>query len=256
MKINRIGVNYTHNNSFMLQRPGGSEDYLLLLVKTPAIFQLQGKEITTPKNTVILFNKNTPQFYTACQGSYANDFIHFDTEGERELRNIPFDTLFTIPNAKQVNRIWKEIYMEFISNNPNKEDSMSLLLRLLLVKLDELIAYRPQDTTLLAYFDVLIHLRSMIYHQPAQKWSVANLSQQANLSPSYFQRLYKQTFGVTCFQDVITSRIEYAKASLTETSESVRDISLLCGFENEEHFMRLFKREVGMTPTQYRKQFT
>ncbi len=254
MKINRIGINYTHNDRFMINRPGGSGDYLLILIKTPAIFRLEGKEITAVKNSIILYNKNTPQSYSASQGSFANDFIHFDTRGEREVNNIPFDTIFTIPESKQVSRIWKEIYLEYISNNAYKEESMSLLLKLLFIKLGELIAYKPQNTTLMNYYDTLINLRSTIYHHPEERWSIATLSQRANLSPSHFQRLYKQTFGISCNSDVITSKIEYAKASLTDTSNTVREISILCGYENEEHFMRQFKRIVGVTPTNYRKK--
>ncbi|MDF2540162.1 MAG: transcriptional regulator, AraC family, partial [Herbinix sp.] len=85
-------------------------------------------------------------------------------------------------------------------------------------------------------------------------WTVARLSHQVNLSPSHFQRLYKNTFGMTCIADVIACKMEYAKASLSGTGGTIREISTLCGYENEEHFMRQFKREVGMTPSQYRKQ--
>jgi AraC family transcriptional regulator of arabinose operon len=53
---------------------------------------------------------------------------------------------------------------------------------------------------------------------------------------------------------VIACKIPYAKTSLAATGGTVREIATLCGYENEEHFMRQFKREVGLTPTEYRKQ--
>lgn len=255
MKINRIGLNYTHSPSFAINRPTGSGDYLLLILKTPARVILQGNEIIAEKNSFLIYNKGSSQLYSAYQGSYTNDFIHFSYEGERELRNLPFDTLFTIPSIKQVNRILRDIYLEFISNNANREESMDLLMRLLFVKINEVVAYKPKNTVLYDYYDSLLNLRSMIYRHPEEKWTIANLAGQVNLSASHFQRLYKNAFGVSCIADVIACKMEYAKASLSATGgTTIREIASLCGYENEEHFMRQFKREVGVTPTEYRRQ--
>jgi AraC family transcriptional regulator, arabinose operon regulatory protein len=254
MKINKIGINYTHNHSFMINRPNGSGDYLLLLLKTSSVFQLHDKEVLAEKNSIILYKKETPQHYCANQSTFANDFIHFEAEGERELWNIPLDTLIALPSTKQVSKIIKDIYLEYISNNANREESMDLLLKLLFVKINELAAHNAEDTVLLGYYDALVNLRSLIYRHPEEKWTIERMAHQLNLSTSYFQRLYKQTFGVTCIADVIACKIDYAKVSLASTGSTVREISVLCGYENEEHFMRQFKQEVGVTPTQYRRR--
>jgi AraC family transcriptional regulator of arabinose operon len=92
----------------------------------------------------------------------------------------------------------------------------------------------------------------MIYRHPEEKWTIERLSNQVNLSPSHFQRLYKKTFQTSCIADVITCKLQFAKTSLTATSDTIRDIAIQCGYENEEHFMRQFKQAVGMTPTEYR----
>lgn len=255
MKINRIGLNYTHSQNFSVNRPAGSGDYLLLFIKSPAMVILGEEEIAVEKNTVLLFNKGTPQIYRANGSNYINDFIHFETDESDLLHTIPFDTILTLPSVKQVNKILRDIYLEFISNNTRKEDSMNLMLHLLFVKMSEVMAYKPKDTCIDNYYDTLLNLRTMIYVHPEAKWTIAKLAQQVNLSPSHFQRLYKNTFGVSCIADVIACKMEYAKTSLAGTGGTVREVAALCGYENEEHFMRQFKREVGMTPTEYRKQF-
>lgn len=254
MKITRIGINYNHGPSFSINRPMGSGDYLLVLMKSTAKVTLHEQQIITEKNSLLLLNKGTPQIYAANDTTYCNDFIHFDAEGERELLHLPYDTILTLPSIKQINKILRDIYLEFISNNTNREESMDLLLRLLFVKIKEVVAYRPTDTVLYDYYDHLLNLRSMIYRHPEEKWTIARLSQQMNLSTSHFQRLYKSSFGVSCIADVITCKMEYAKASLSGTGGTVREIATLCGYENEEHFMRQFKREVGVTPSEYRRQ--
>lgn len=255
MKINKIGYNYTHSKEFVINRPTGSEDYLLLHVKTPAIFVLQGTEHMVQKNSVIIFRKGTPQLYYACQDSYANDYIHFDIDTEIDLRSLPLDTIIPLPSTAQVSKLLKDIYLEFISNNQKRMESIDLLLKLLFVKIGEQSAYHPDNPVLYNYYDALLELRSFIYRHPKERWTITRLSQLVNLSPSYFQRLYKQTFGVSCISDTISSKIEYAKTSLASSGGTIREISSLCGYDNEEHFMRQFKKIVGMTPSEYRIQF-
>lgn len=254
MKINKVGINYTHNNKFIIDRPNGSGDYLFIQAKTPAVFILDGKKEYAEKDSIIIYKKGTPQKYFAQDNNYVNDFIHFDIDNEREIRNLPLDTLFKPPVIKPVNKLIKEIYLEYISKNVYRNESMNLLLKMLFVKVRELVIFEPHDNILYDHQDELLELRSKIYRHPEERWTVEKLSQKVNLSPSYFQRLYKQMFGITCISDVITSKIEYAKHYLSSTGCTVREISMMCGYDNYEHFMRQFKQLVGLTPTQYRKQ--
>ncbi len=254
MKINAIGINYTHSSQFSINRPSGSGDYLFLNIKTPALLILEGKEIIAEKNSVVIFRKGTPQVYRAKEGTYSNDYIHFDMNGERDIKTLPFDTILTLPSNKEICKLIKDLYLEYISNNSLREESMDLLMRLLFVKVYELAAYPNQDMKIYGYFDALLNLRTMIYRHPEEKWSVTRMSNQLSLSPSHFQRLYRQTFRVTCNYDVIQSKLHYAKTALIATDDTVRKIASQCGYENEEHFMRQFKKEVGMTPTHYRQK--
>ncbi|WP_242954295.1 helix-turn-helix domain-containing protein [Clostridium oryzae] len=53
--------------------------------------------------------------------------------------------------------------------------------------------------------------------------------------------------------DVIESRITYAKELLVESDLPIKEISSLCGYQTEVHFMRLLKKLTTLTPTEYRK---
>lgn len=73
-----------------------------------------------------------------------------------------------------------------------------------------------------------------------------------HMSPFYFQHLYKELYHISCMQEVILARIERAKFYLTTTDMSVKAVSDFCGYENDLHFIRQFKKKEGLTPTQYR----
>ena len=72
------------------------------------------------------------------------------------------------------------------------------------------------------------------------------------MSQSYFLKIYKKLFQTSCSQDIQRSKLTYAKKLLLQTDMILQDIADQCGYDYS-HFMRLFKKEVGMTPTAYRK---
>lgn len=98
----------------------------------------------------------------------------------------------------------------------------------------------------------LAALRREIYSQPEEDWDIALCCRRMNMSRSYLQKIYTQTFGVSCAQDIQNSKIQHAKQLLLHTNLTLQNIALKCGYDYS-HFMRLFKKETGMTPTDYRK---
>ncbi|MDD6345585.1 MAG: AraC family transcriptional regulator, partial [Oscillospiraceae bacterium] len=64
---------------------------------------------------------------------------------------------------------------------------------------------------------------------------------------------YRETFGISCISDVIVSKTDKAREILSTTSCTVSQVAVMCGYDSDEHFMRQFKKVVGVTPTVYRK---
>ncbi|MGA3000576.1 MAG: AraC family transcriptional regulator [Acetobacteraceae bacterium] len=73
------------------------------------------------------------------------------------------------------------------------------------------------------------------------------------LSPSHFARQFRTTMGMAPHQYLMRLRIERALCLLDETDTPVVEIAFTCGFANQEHLTRLFKRSRGVTPAAYRR---
>lgn len=73
-------------------------------------------------------------------------------------------------------------------------------------------------------------------------------------SDSYFCRMFKRDFSMTFRKFLIKLRIQKAKELLQSTNKSVSEIYELCGYNNNRTFFLDFKKIVGMTPSQYRKE--
>lgn len=76
----------------------------------------------------------------------------------------------------------------------------------------------------------------------------------ANFSPYYFIRVFKAETGMTPHEYLLNIKIQKAKERLTDRNLSISQVFSECGMEYSGHFAALFKKKVGLTPSQYRKE--
>ena len=261
MKIHNVGYNYRHDQSFRINRPYGSGDYIFLVIRCRAVFELKGTEVHVPENSVLLFKKGTPQIYSPEDNEFVNDWIHFDLDPNElaELLDmgIPLDSPIHVENTVYFSELIQDMYREQYSANIYKDTSMELFARLLFIKLSERI--RAMNLSSIGpktvFVEQLSQLRTRIYSSPAMKWTVSSMAEELSLSQSYFQHLYKNMFGVSVMVDVINSRVEFAKYLLISTDYSISTVAEACGYRNDVHFMRQFKEIQSMTTSDYRKEY-
>ena len=79
------------------------------------------------------------------------------------------------------------------------------------------------------------------------------LSETFHLSKPYLSKYIKEKAGMTFQEAVRKERMKKARTLLRETGYTVETVAAEVGYENVEHFNRLFKKSYGMTPMQYRK---
>jgi AraC family transcriptional regulator len=73
------------------------------------------------------------------------------------------------------------------------------------------------------------------------------------LSKSHFSRAFKRSLGYSPMAYVVVRRVERAKLMMTSTGERLADIALACGFADQSHLNRYFRRVVGKSPGQWRR---
>lgn len=83
---------------------------------------------------------------------------------------------------------------------------------------------------------------------------LADIAELVGVSQYYFCHLFKQSFGITPHQYLIQQRIEQAKLLLPNRELSLAEIAQECGFTDQSHFTKHFKRLVGITPKAMRSQ--
>lgn len=81
-----------------------------------------------------------------------------------------------------------------------------------------------------------------------------DMAARADLSTSHFSRLFKQTIGQSPYQFLTSYRVEQAKKMLDNPNLLMVDIAINCGFSDQAHFSRVFKKIEGVNPKKYRQK--
>jgi len=85
------------------------------------------------------------------------------------------------------------------------------------------------------------------------KLGIREMADLVALSTSHFSRAFKQTLGSSPMAYVAVRRIERAKLMMTSTGQRLTDIALACGFADQSHLNRYFRRVVGVSPGLWRR---
>jgi AraC family transcriptional activator of pobA len=81
---------------------------------------------------------------------------------------------------------------------------------------------------------------------------VAYCAENLNLSPKYFGDLIKKETRKTAQESIQIRLIELAKKQLFSTNKTISQIAYELGFNYPQHFTRLFKQKIGLSPNEYR----
>lgn len=82
---------------------------------------------------------------------------------------------------------------------------------------------------------------------------IQQLCHNVGISHAHLLRLFKEAYGVTLIKYITKKRIELACELLRTTNLSVSSVAYSCGFSDEIHFMKTFKKTIGLSALQYRR---
>ena len=143
MRIGAIGYNYEHDNTFYMDRPNGNGCYLLLLIKTHSLFEVNGESFDVKPNSFILFTPETPCKYRAAEKYYTDDWMFFepdDTDKKKfEDYGIPLNEIVYLGNIDELSQLIHVMAYEHYSSEFCHEEIEKGYVEILFMKLGRLI---------------------------------------------------------------------------------------------------------------------
>ena len=86
----------------------------------------------------------------------------------------------------------------------------------------------------------------------AENIGLQDMATVAGLGQHHFATMFKQSMGISPYQYVIERRIDRAKRQLRQQDAAIIDVALACGFADQSHLTKHFRKLVGMTPRAFR----
>ena len=101
--------------------------------------------------------------------------------------------------------------------------------------------------------EIIGKAKSYIKEHLNEEISVYSIAEMLYLTPTYFSKLFKNSTREGCNSYIIRKRMEKAKSLLETTSMKTGKISALVGYKDTNYFSLAFKKQTGMSPTEFRE---
>lgn len=95
--------------------------------------------------------------------------------------------------------------------------------------------------------------REIIHDEPGERLTLASLAQRVGVHPVTLARAFRRWSGRTVGEYIRQLRVEHAAEALRTSPRTLAEIALDAGFADQSHFSNVFRREFGLSPSEYRR---
>ncbi|MCD7885139.1 MAG: AraC family transcriptional regulator [Lachnospiraceae bacterium] len=161
--------------------------------------------------------------------------------------------LFHTEKDAQIRDIVEDMYIEYFNHEKYKDLRLQNLLMNLWIFLlrnheEDNVAVITANNTSFSVSSILEYI-----NKNYQTVSLSSISEHFGFSPTHLSTLIKKYTGQTFIQIVRAIKLQKATQALSYTNLTVNELCEIIGYKSPEHFMRIFKKEYNMTPSEYRQ---
>ncbi|WP_262678206.1 helix-turn-helix domain-containing protein [Paenibacillus sp. J5C2022] len=99
-----------------------------------------------------------------------------------------------------------------------------------------------------------LQIIEILHDRIHEKITLDMLANAVNLNASYLCRIFKQDTGKSMFQYINELKVNYAVQLLKQKDVRVKEVAYKVGIDNPFYFNRLFKKMIGLSPSEFRKK--
>ena len=243
------GAHYLCDHPYRVERDYMDSFLFFYILDGSLAFDYRGSHFEAKASHIALLDCKYPNIYYAEQPvSFA--WFHFSGGASQLLCDRLYQSLgsvFPSPKGSSARKLFSNI-LNLLSINSSNDIELSGYIYQLLCQL----FYKNSAST----EDISLPVRKAAeymkdnYGNPLFQEEVCA---QAGLSLYPFPRLFKKEMKVPPHEYLLNLRLQKAKELLTDTSLSVEEVGLRCGFGSTSHFIRAFQKDTKLTPLKFRK---
>lgn len=241
-------------------RPRGRIDFQLLYIASgKAYFHFGSEENETivTAGHMVLYRPREMQKYEY----YAIDqtevyWVHFtgsDVTNLLRKYEIPIkEHVFYTGTSPEYQWIFRQMIQELQNCRENYQMLLTMLLGQIFIHINRQLKEGNKATSyMLEETERATRYFSENYNKPI---CIEEYAESRHVSACWFIRQFKHYTGMPPMQYILSVRIANAQNLLETTSYTVSEVASIIGYDNPLYFSRLFKKQLGMSPTEYRKR--
>lgn len=258
--ITKLGLMQDNPNQYYEYIPNERHDYCLQYVTSgEGVFYTNGVTYKLQKNDLFLLPKSRNHYYKANPDNPYNYYwIHFNGSGfDKYLSLIGLSdsspVIHNLNNEEIVKTFSKLIEISKKNANINQLRLLSLGYELLYLLASETILQERNDADIKE--ELCNDITNYIVENFKKPLTLDHIAKNFSMDKYYILRIYKKITGFTPIQFLINYRIEYS-CFLLKQGYPVNEVAFMCGFNDIPNFSVRFKKVVGTSPAEFKKQQT
>ena len=246
-EVNFVSLHKAPSKVYPMRNKGRRHHGLIFTFENTEILGFDDKEIKAVPFSIVYIPKGA-QYNLALIGKSSND-IFIDFELAREDYHPPFRVKFDENDS--VKTLFQDAEKTWAKNATSRQASLkSIVYKILAQMIKQSELYLNPD----GYSKIKDSVSYLHSHYLEADFKITRLAKISGISQRYYEKLFRQKFGVTPKEYVLSLKIERAKALLLGGEQLVRDIALGLGYADIYHFGKIFKEKTGYTPTEFKKE--
>lgn len=238
-------------------RPKGRRDYQLLYIyEGKAHFYFDGVERIVNKGEMVLFRPYDHQSYfyfpkDKCQ-SYWVHFTGSEVDKILDYYQLPNkENIFYSSTSPEYKWLFEQMIRELQLCRANYQELLTMALRHIFLLINRYLK-ESKKSGISAYNEIEHAIRYFNEHYK-EDINIEDYAKSLHMSACWFNRRFKQVTKVTPLQYIISIRIANAKTLLETKDYNVAETAREVGFSNPLYFTRLFTKNTGISPSEYKK---
>ena len=247
-----------HRVKLPTHRPRGRVDFQILYIAAGrAHFFFDGKEQIVPAGNMVLYRPKEEQRYYYYGADHTEVFwVHFtgrDVTNILRRYGLGKEHVIHTGNSPEYKRLFREMIRELKECREDYEEALVLNLRMLFILLHRLEPGK-KGVGSLHMAEEMEQARRFFEKNYARTIGIEEYAAGRGMSVSWFIRNFRNHTGFTPAQYLLFLRISAAQTLLEQTGQNISEIAEAVGYDNQFYFSRLFRKQCGMSPREFRRQ--
>jgi len=242
-------------------RPKGRLDFQILYIasgKEHFYFNDDGTDTVVNAGNIVVYRPKEPQKYEYFGIDQTEVYwVHFTgSDIKNMLRSYGITDNMHVINTRtslEYTRIFKQMILELQRHQSNYPEMLALLLRQLLILIHRQLTTENKIKNV--YLDTEMEKAIQYFNDNYNtEINIEAYAASRGMSVGWFIRCFKQYTGTTPMRYIVSLRITNAQVLLETTDYNVTEIGNIVGYDNPLYFSRIFKKQKGVSPSEYRAQ--